>query len=858
MRDRQKRPVVGILAHVDAGKTTLSEALLYRSGDLAKQGRVDHGDAFLDTDRQERARGITIFAKQAVLRLPDTVFTLLDTPGHVDFSPEAERTLDVLDYAILVISGSDGVQSHTETLWRLLKARGIPCFLFVNKMDLAGTERAALLAELRRRLDGGCTDFSPDDGLDERLALCDEGAMEAFLSGGKVDPALVTAAIDRRRVFPCYFGSALRLDGVDQLLQGLDRYTAAPIYRPDFAAQVFKITRDDQGARLTHLKITGGSLRVRDLLSGKNREGEPWGEKISQLRLYSGSKFQALDEACPGMVCAVTGLTQTYPGEGLGSQPDGAPPQLEPVLTYGVHLPPEADAHSVLTKLQLLEEEEPELHVRWDPLLQEIHLLSMGDVQLEVLKNLILERFGLDLTFGEGSIVYRETIENTVEGVGHFEPLRHYAEVHLLLEPAPRGSGLHYASACSTDALALPWQKLVLTHLQEKTHRGVLTGAPITDLNITLMSGRAHEKHTEGGDFREATYRALRQGLRQAKSLLLEPWYSFRLELPQQALGRAMSDLQRMGADFAPGTASGDRALLTGSVPVSAMGNYQREVMSYTHGSGRLSCSLAGYRPCHNAPQVIAAAGYDCDGDLQNTADSVFCSHGAGLNVPWAEVPRHMHLPSVLAREAPPEPEAPAPEVLRRAASYCAALAEDKELLAIYERTYGPVRRDARTAFRAPPKPPEPPFAGARKIPEGPEYLLVDGYNVIFDWEDLNALAQENLEAARNKLANILCNYQAFRGCKVILVFDAYKVKGNPGEVVDFHNISVVYTKEAETADMYIERVTHEIGREHRVRVVTSDGMVQMIILGHGALRVPARVFRQEVDTIETAIRSYF
>lgn len=856
-----KRLVIGILAHVDSGKTTLSEGMLFCSGDIKKLGRVDHGDAFLDSYALERERGITIFSKQAVLRRQQTEMTLMDTPGHVDFSPEMERTLQVLDYTILVVSGTDGVQSHTETLWRLLARHRIPTFLFVNKMDLAGTDRTALLRELKQRLDSGCTDFSAGQSravFSENLAMCDETLLTQFLDSGTMQNDTVTSAIAECRVFPCYFGSARKLEGVNELLAGLEQYTQSPACHDMFGAKVFKITRDEQGARLTHLKITGGSLKVKTLLTGKNQGNEVWAEKVNQIRIYSGAKFQVMEEVFPGMVCTITGLSQTYPGEGLGEEPPSEAPVLEPVLTYRVVLPPEHDAHTTLAKLRLLEEEEPQLHVMWSETLQEIHVQLMGEIQLEVLKSVILERFQLDICFGQGSIVYKETIVDEVEGVGHFEPLRHYAEVHLLLTPAKRGSGLCFETACSEDSLDKNWQRLILTHLEEKHHVGVLIGAPITDLKITLAAGRAHQKHTEGGDFRQATYRAVRQGLKQANSILLEPWYNFQLEVPSEMVGRAMSDLQRMNGSFDVPEVHGEFSVLIGSVPVATMRDYQMEVVSYTRGRGRLFCTVKGYEPCHNTDEVVAAIGYDSDSDLPNTADSVFCAHGTGFTVKWNDVREYMHVESVLT---PPHllEEEPAPPIARRAAAYCATLAEDAELMAIYERTYGPIRRDPRTSFHTVKEPPEAVTipGGSRMVLTGAEYLLVDGYNIIFAWDDLKAIARDNLDAARSQLINILCNYQGFRECELILVFDAYRVKGNPGEIEKFRNISVVYTKEAETADMYIEKVTHELGKKHRVRVATSDGLEQLIILSQGALRVSARDFRTEVDEIERAIRSY-
>ncbi|RGX54291.1 GTP-binding protein [Anaerotruncus sp. AF02-27] len=854
-----KRLVIGILAHVDSGKTTLSEGLLYRAGEIRRLGRVDHGNAFLDTHELERERGITIFSKQAVLRLGETELTLLDTPGHVDFSAEMERTLQVLDYAILVVSGTDGVQSHAETLWQLLDRYRVPTFLFLNKMDLAGADRAALLATLRHRLGDGCIDFGADrdEAWQESVAMSDEGLMERFLEAGTLTGREIAAAVARRSVFPCYFGSALKLDGMDTFLSGLDQYTLGPEYSAGFGARVFKISVDEQGNRLTHLKVTGGSLKVKALLTGQDIKGESWSEKVNQIRIYSGSKYQTTEEAFPGMVCAVTGLSRTYPGEGLGVQADAKRPALRPVLTYQVQLPKGADAHTALGKLRQLEEEDPQLHVIWNEALQEIHVQIMGEVQLEVLRSLVRERFGLEIGFGQGGILYQETIARPVEGIGHFEPLRHYAEVHLLLEPGERGSGLQFASDCREDDLDRNWQRLILAHLAEKVHPGVLTGAPITDLKITLIAGRAHPKHTEGGDFRQATYRAVRQGLRNTESILLEPWYDFRLEVPSDAVGRAMSDLQRMSGEFSPPQTGGETAVLVGSGPVSEMRDYQMEVTSYTRGRGRLSCTLRGYEPCHNAAEVIAATGYDCDGDVDNPADSVFCAHGAGFLVKWDKVREYMHVQSGwgAGRPALEEPET---EPVRRAADYCAMLAEDSELMKIFERTYGPIRRDPRQAFRPARQTLSAPRPGKAKAPpEGPEYLLVDGYNIIFAWEDLKVLAQENVDAARSRLIDLLCNYRGFRQCELILVFDAYKVKGNPGTVEKIHNINVVYTKEAETADMYIEKVTHELGRKYRVRVATSDALEQMIVLGHGALRISASAFREEVDLVEKTIRDF-
>lgn len=846
-----KRICTGLLAHVDAGKTTLSEALLYRAGCLKKLGRVDHKDAFLDTNAMERERGITIFSKQAVLGLPDAQITLLDTPGHVDFSGEMERTLSVLDYAVLVVSGTDGVQSHTETVWKLLRRYGVPVFVFVNKMDLAGADRQAVLNQLARLEEG----FVPFDGslepdaFAEALAMQSEEAMEAYLENGEVPRQLITAMVARRQVFPCLFGSALKLQGVDELLAALQEYTRQPKEAEEFAARVFKISRDEQGSRLTWLKVTGGHLRVKALLTGEDPDGQPWQEKADQLRVYSGAKFQAVEQAPAGTVCAVTGLTRTWAGQGLGEETAGQAPVLQPVQSCRLLLPEGCDAHAVLPRLTQLQEEDPQLRIVWNERLGEIHLQMMGEVQLDVLKRLIWERFGLAVGFGPGSIVYKETIAGPVEGVGHFEPLRHYAEVHLLLEPLPRGAGLQFDSICSEDVLDRNWQRLILTHLEEKEHLGVLTGSPITDMKITLTAGRAHLKHTEGGDFRQATYRAVRQGLMQADSILLEPWYEFRLEVPAEQVGRAMADVQRMGGSFDPPELLGDTSVLTGSVPVAEMRGYAMELAGYTRGKGKLACTLAGYRPCHDAPAVIEQVGYDPERDTENPADSVFCAHGAGYNVKWDEVPAHAHVESGVRLNEPEEEETPAARQPRRQAAPVSSLEEDKQLAAIFERTYGPSK--GRELFRpAPVKPAEYHFE-----PSGPEYLLVDGYNLIFAWDELKKLAADNLEGARQALADLLCNYRGFHDCQVILVFDAYKVPHGTGEVSRYHNIYIVYTREAETADMYIEKTTYQMAKQRRVRVVTSDGAEQLIILGHGALRVSARSFREEVERTNGEIR---
>ena len=855
----KRRLVLGIFAQVDAGKTTLSEALLYKTGALRTLGRVDHGDAHLDTHELERARGITIFSKQAELSLPWGTMTLLDTPGHVDFSTEAERTLRVLDCAILVISGTDGVQAHTRTLWRLLERYEVPTFLFINKMDLSGSDRAALLSELRRRLSDGCVDFgaAPEE-LWEEAAMCSEDAMALYLDSGTLSDETLRDLIASRRLFPCFFGSALKLRGVDELLDGLVRFAPRPVWPETFGARVYKIARDAQGGRLTYLKVTGGTLRVKAPLTNR-REGvteeKIWEEKVDQIRIYSGAKFQTVEEAPAGTVCAVTGLSQTFPGQGLGSEQGATVPLLEPVLTYQVLLPQGCDPHTALGKLRLLEEEDPQLHILWDERLREIHIQLMGEVQLEILRQVIAQRFGMEISFGAGSIVYRETIAAPVEGVGHFEPLRHYAEVHLLLEPGERGSGLRVGTACSTDQLDLNWQRLILTHLLEREHLGVLTGSPITDLRITLVAGRAHEKHTEGGDFRQATYRAVRQGLMQAESILLEPWYDFRLELPASCLGRALSDIQRMGGEAAAPESQEEEAVLTGGAPVEGLRDYGTQVAAYTRGQGRLFCTPGGYRPCGDQAGVVSALGYDPERDTDNPADSVFCSHGAGVTVKWDQVRAHMHVDSGLrlgGEEAPP-PETPVRPAERGPAG---SLEQDKELMAIFERTYGKVEQ---RAFQPQKKPARTSLDGEkysiRTQKQGPEYLLVDGYNVIFAWEELERLARQDVAAARGALEDILSNYQGFRRCVVILVFDAYKVKGNPGSVERRNGIYVVYTKEAETADAYIEKTTYEIAREHRVRVATSDGLEQIIIRGQGCRLLSARDLKEEIRLASERLR---
>ena len=936
----RKKLVVGILAHVDAGKTTLSEGLLYLSGRIRKMGRVDHGDTFLDTYALEKERGITIFSKQAILDLGDTRFTLLDTPGHVDFSAEMERTLQVLDAAILVISGADGVQSHTLTLWKLLERYHIPVFLFINKMDQPGTDRASLLSQVQEKLSGTCTDFTaavwlpdeygtidsaglaeagreygkPADGSSEgsrpdkaaleafmeSVAVCDDALLEAYLETGAISREEIAALIRERKLFPCFFGSALHMTGVREFLDGLDAFTRQEESPLEFGARVFKISRDAQGNRLTWIKVTGGRLRVKESLSG--REGdEEWEEKTDQLRLYSGAKYELAESLGPGDVAAVTGLTHTRPGEGLGFEPDAPLPSLEPVLNYQLLLPADCEVHRMLRSLRELQEEDPLLHLLWDERLREIHVMLMGEVQTEILRSVIWERFHVAVEFGPGDIVYKETIAAPVIGVGHFEPLRHYAEVHLLLEPGEPGSGLVFFTALSEDVLDRNWQRLILTHLAEREHPGVLTGSVITDMQITLINGRAHIKHTEGGDFRQATYRAVRNGLKKARSVLLEPVYEFRLELPSGQLGRAMTDIQQMGGSFSSPEMDGDQAVLTGSAPVAGMRDYPRQVLSYTGGQGRLSCTLKGYEPCKNAQEVVEALGYDSERDTENPTGSVFCAHGAGFIVPWDEVESYMHLQDDWSdgKESAPGGEAhetwaPAadrqdhrPEarmgetdtdvpqvagearmVLSRGMSQTGSrqdrasvksFEDDEELQAIFERTFGPVkRRAASDVIRRITADEEPVPVRYRHTPPKPqdEYLLVDGYNVIFAWQELKDLAAKDIHAAALKLMDVLSNYQGIGGMTVILVFDAYKVEGHAEETLRYHNIYVVYTKEAETADMYIEKTVHRLGRNNKVTVATSDALEQVIILGQGAHRISAKGLQEEIRQAEGRLRT--
>ena len=856
-----KNIVMGILAHVDAGKTTLSESMLYLSGTVRKLGRVDHKDAFLDTYALERDRGITIFSKQAVFSLGNKKVNLLDTPGHVDFSAEMERTLQVLDYAVLVISGADGVQGHTETLWKLLKLYDIPTFIFINKMDQQGTDQAALLSELKERLDEGCIAFGKEESTEtlEELAMTDEKVLDYFMEHESIRKEDSCRLIKERRVFPCYFGSALKLEGVQELLYGFERYMEPYTGTEEFGAKVFKISRDDKGERLTFLKVTGGKLVVKMPVNMVDKE-----EKVNQIRIYSGAKYETVNEVEAGGVCAVTGLVSSYIGQGFGVEKGTAAPFLEPVLTYQMILPDGADTTKVLRELKQLEEEEPLLNIVWNPALEEIHVQLMGEVQTEILKTMIAERFHLDVEFGTGKIVYKETIKNSVVGVGHYEPLRHYAEVHLKMEPLETGSGLVFDADCSEDVLDRNWQRLILTHLQEREHPGVLTGSPITDMKITIVAGRAHLKHTEGGDFRQATYRAVRQGLKSAESILLEPWYSFVLEVPSDQVGRAMSDIGQMNGSFEGPEAEDKQGMvrLTGTAPASEMRDYQREVWAYTKGRGRITFTLKGYEPCHNAEEVIEQIGYDSERDIDNPTGSVFCAHGAGFLVKWDEVPEYMHIKEDFLSEGSDEISEEEQTITGNAhfgnSSYSSGYGDDPELLAIMEREFGSKQkeRDRYSGYRKQTvSAPMPRKTVIKDTEPKKEYLLVDGYNVIFAWEELNELAKASIDAARNKLMDILSNYQGFTGCTLILVFDAYKVKGSQGEVQKYHNIYVVYTKEAETADQYIEKTTHEIGRKYKVTVATSDALEQVIVMGQGAYRISARDFYEEVERTEKQIR---
>ena len=838
--------VIGILAHVDAGKTTLSESMLYLSGKIGKLGRVDNRDAYLDTYELERLRGITIFSKQAVFDIGDLRITLLDTPGHVDFSAEMERTLQVLDYAILVVSGADGVQGHTKTLWRLLKMYKIPVFIFINKMDQNGTDKNRLINELKLQLDDGCVDFGQveTEKFYDELAMCDEKMLETFLEKGSIEVSLIRKAVRERNVFPCFFGSALKLEGVEPFMQGLVKYAFIPSYPDEFGAKIFKIARDEQGNRLTYLKLTGGRLKVRDILSYGSQE-----DKVNQIRIYSGQKYDSVNEIEAGSVCAVTGLGSTRPGEGLGIEKASGTPVLEPVLSYQIMLPEGCDPRMMLPKLRQLEEEEPELHIVWDEELQEIQAQIMGEVQMEILQSLILSRFDIPVTFDSGQIVYKETIADTVEGVGHFEPLRHYAEVHLLMEPGEPGSGLQFGTECSEDVLGKSWQRLILTHLEEKVHKGVLTGSAITDMKITLVAGRAHLKHTEGGDFREATYRAVRQGLKEASSVLLEPYYAFLLELPEKLVGRAMTDIEKMSGTCEISQTNGELAVLVGSAPVVTMRNYQKEVMAYTRGMGRLFCSLKGYEPCHNSEEVITGIGYDSERDLVNPTGSVFCSHGAGFLVEWNEVKNYMHMEAYLPVKAKTESAADksvVPEA--RGEEKWISLEEiDRIMNSTFYANQGKksIWKKRKTAMESYYDTSSSYINRPKETKE--EYLLVDGYNIIYAWQELSELAEENMDGARMKLLDILSNYQGIRKCRIIVVFDAYRLQGHMEEVIDYCNIHMVYTKEAQTADQYIEKFAHTNRNKYNITVATSDGLQQIIIRGAGSTLLSARELKEEI-----------
>lgn len=850
-----KKITIGITAHVDSGKTTLAEAMLYKSGSIRNLGRVDSGNTALDTNSIERERGITIFSAQAELYANDSRITLLDTPGHVDFLAETERTMCVLDYAILVISGSDGVQSHTSTLWNMLRKYEVPVFIFVNKMDLISADKSFVINDLRSRLSQNIVDFTGgDEDIAENASLCSEELMEKYLESGTVDKNDIIQAVSERRIFPCFFGSALKMQGVDEFLTALDEYTCEKQYKNDFGAKIYKISYDPKGSRLTHMKITGGSLKMRDELCYLDSDGNEQKCKVSSIRFYTGEKLRTADIAEAGEICAVTGLVGTFAGQGMGSERDSDDVLFEPVMTYRVIYPDDKNAFDVLKELRLLEDEDPQLHICWNEQNRDIHIQIMGAVQLEVLVKLISERFGYTVSFENGAVTYKETIKAPVEGVGHYEPLRHYAEAHILLEPMPRGSGLSFDTVCSEDELDRNWQRLILTHLTEKTHIGVLTGSPITDMKLTLVAGKAHLKHTEGGDFRQATYRAVRQGLRLAESVLLEPYYDYEIELPTDNVGKAISDLQHMCAEFEAPESHGEMSIIRGNAPVSEINDYRSELIAYTHGKGSISFALSGYKECHNTEEVVAKIGYDCDSDIENSADSIFCSHGAGYVVKWDEVYEHMHLPLSINNNEENESEE---QRSVKAAKFIEKAVSDEELMAIFEMTYGKINSDPVRAFK---KTKAVSIEDKKvRLPqyEGPDYLLVDGYNIIFAWDDLKKIAEENLDAARAELIHRMCNYQGYNGSELILVFDAYRVKGKHRDIEKYCNINIVYTKESETADSYIEKVSHELSKKHRVRVATSDGLEQMIILGNGAMRISATEFRKRVQAAESAIKEY-
>ncbi|MDE5764265.1 MAG: NYN domain-containing protein [Ruminococcus sp.] len=848
-----KNITLGITAHVDSGKTTLAEAMLYECGEIRKLGRVDSGNSFLDTDSIERDRGITIFSSRAEINSGNTHITLLDTPGHVDFSAETERTMQILDYAVLVISGTDGVQSHTSTLWKLLRKYEVPVFIFVNKMDLLTADRNAVLERLRQKLSDRCTDFSDNEEIYENSASCDEELMEIYLEHGGLTDSEIKKAVSERRIFPCMFGSALKMNGISEFLSVIDRFTDEPERYEKFGAKVYKISYDSKGTRLTHLKVMGGELKVRSEIKYTDSDGREITGKVSSVRFCSGGKFRTAESAKAGEVCAVTGLDGTYSGQGIGCIRNSDRAVLEPVMTYCINLPPEKNVFEALKDMRKLEDTEPQLHIVWNEELRKIYVQLMGAVQIEVLSRIISEQYGYDVTFGSGSATYKETISGIAEGVGHYEPLRHYAEVHLILEPLPRNSGLVFDTSVPEDVLDRNWQRLILTHLEEKTHRGVLTGSPVTDMKITLVAGKAHLKHTEGGDFRQATYRAVRHGLRNAESILLEPYYEYEIEIPSEYTGRAIADLQHMSAEFDSPEIVGESAVIRGNAPVSELNDYQSEIIGYTHGKGRISCINCGYRECHNSDEVIASIGYNCDSDIENTADSIFCSHGAGVNIKWNEVYSYMHIPSCLA------PEKNNPETREPSRRNNSGEVSEEELMEIFERTYGKIKKEQnpRRTFKTVKEPKD--YSKPVSLPkyEGADYLLVDGYNIIFAWDELKKIASENLDSARAELINMMCSYQGCTGYEIIVVFDAYRVKGRHRDVEKYYNISVVYTGESETADSYIERVTHELSKTHRVRVATSDGPEQMIIFGNGAMRVSASELKKRLDDADREMKKY-
>ena len=844
-----KKITLGILAHVDSGKTTLSEAFLYATGKIRKLGRVDHKDAFLDNFDLEKQRGITIFSKQAELEYADTKITLLDTPGHVDFSAEMERTLQVLDYAVLVVSGSEGVQGHTETLWKLLNKYNIPTFIFVNKIDMPGTNKEFALTNIRNKFGDGVIDLSVEEKDMEAIAVCDEDVLEMYMESGEISDETIADLVYERKLFPCYFGSALKNEGIDKLLDGINRYSFEPVYHEEFGAKVFKIVKEN-GVRLTYLKITGGFIKVKDILSGIT-DGNQWSEKINDIRVYSGEKFKSISEADAGCICAISGLNNTYPGQGLGFEMQSESPNLQPVLSYRIIIPENVNINQAYKMLKELEEEDPTLNLKWNEETKEIIANVMGPIQIQVLKHIIKERFDMDVEFGTGSILYKETINNIVEGVGHFEPLKHYAEVHLLMEPGQLGSGITFESNLNESLLSRNWQKLIMTHLAEKEHKGVLTGSPITDIHFTLVAGKAHLKHTEGGDFREATYRAIRQGLKKAESVLLEPYYNFTLKIPSENIGRAMTDIDQMSGNINQPETEGEMSVITGFAPATTIGDYINTVNEYTHGTGTLSLDYKGYGPCHNSEEIIAEKAYDSEADIANPTGSVFCSHGAGFVVPWDQVEQYMHVKTDSKNGEMYDIEN-VPVIRSASNTYRDSYATDKELEEIFEKTFGPIKRKKYNEKKVRQYSENKQKVTHKKVL--PQCLLVDGYNIVFAWDELKEIAKTNIDGARDRLLDIMCNYQGYKGNTVIVVFDAYNVKKHAETVSKYHNIYVVYTKEAETADMYIAKTTHKLANKFQVTVATSDALEQLIIMGHGALRMSAFNFKEEVDNVNKAI----